>query len=1053
MNISAWSIRNPVPAILLFVMLTLVGIYGLKMIDVAEMPDVNLPIILVSATLEGAAPEQLENEVARKLEDKLATVGGIDHMSSSISDGNVSVRVSFDIEKNSEEALSEVRNAVDAARADLPSTVEPPTVSKITTTGEVLLAYTVSAPNMSEADISWLIDNDISKALLAVKGINAITRTGGVQREIQVSLDPAQLAGLGITAADVSNQIAQIQKDDSGGRGTVSGQNQSLRTLGALSMPEQLGALSIPVTVTGTANSSSNLVLSSATHLRLDQIAKVSDTQEDRFAWAALDGKPVVGFQVTALLGSSEVEVAKGVRKAVAKFNQTHPQTQIHEIWNWVQPTEDNYTGSMHLLYEGALLAVLVVWWFLRDNRATLVSAAALPLSIIPTFGVMYFAGFTLNILTLLSLSLVVGVLVDDAIVEVENIVRHLRMGKSPMQAATDAANEIGLAVVATTLTLVAVFLPTAFMSGIIGRYFIQFGLTVSVAVVASLMVARLLTPMMAAYVLKNNPKPETDSWLMQRYLKAVAACLKYRGRTAAAAGLFVIISLALVPLLPTGFISPSDDSMTTVSLKLAPGSKLEETEAAVLEATRRLQKVNHVTQVYAVVGDATSDAASSAVNEATLTVSLTPRADRSRSQSQIEGDIREALWTLPGVQVAIAAESNGQVMEVTITSDDSTALATAANNITRDLRSLKDLGNVSSSSSVVRPEIHITPDPEKMAEQGVTTEALASTIRIATYGDFSTSLAKLNLPQRQLPVRVQVDPAVRNDLEALGQLRVTGRAGGVPLSSVATLSMDSGPTEIHRRNRQRYVTLSVETNGRPIGDVAAEVKALPSIRNLPAGVTRLATGDDEQMAKLAVSFGMALLIGLMCIYAVLALLFHDFLQPFTILAALPLSIGGAMLALLITHNAIGLSSLIGILMLTGIVTKNSILLVEYAVMARKHYGLSRYDALMDACHKRARPVLMTTLAMGAGMMPVAMGIGTDPSFRAPMAIVVVGGLITSTFLSLLVIPVIYTFVDGLGVRLRKLLGRDATGPYLHDAATGHGDGLGVDPPKPVVLD
>ena len=1040
MNISAWSIRNPVPAILLFVMLTMVGLYGVKMINIQEMPDVNLPIILVSATLEGAAPEQLENEVARKLEDKLATVGGIDHMSSSITDGNVMVRVSFDIEKDSEEALSEVRNAVDAARADLPSTVEPPTVSKITTSGEILLSYTVTAPNLSEAELSWVIDNDISKALLAVKGISQVDRVGGVSREIQVSLDPAQLAGLGITAADVSNQIAQIQKDDSGGRGTVSGQNQSLRTLGALSMPDQLGALSIPVTVTGTANSSSNLVLSSANHLRLDQIAKVSDTQADRFAWAAVNGKSMVGFQVTSLLGASEVQVGHGVRAAVKKFNDAHPQIQIKESWNWVQPTEDNYSGSMHLLYEGALLAVLVVWWFLRDNRATLVSAAALPLSIIPTFGVMYFAGFSLNVLTLLSLSLVVGVLVDDAIVEVENIVRHLRMGKSPLQAATDAANEIGLAVVATTLTLVAVFLPTAFMSGIIGRYFRQFGLTVAVAVVASLMVARLLTPMMAAHILKNNPEPEQDSWLMTRYLRVVRACLAYRGRTALAAFLFVLASLGLVPLLPTGFIAPSDNSMTTVTLKLAPGSKLEETQAAVQDATQRILKVANTTQVYAVVGDASSDAASSSVNQATLTVSLTPREDRASTQPQIENALRAALATLPGVQVTVAADGDGQVMEITLTGEDAGALASAANNVTRDLRTLKDLGNVSSSNSVVRPEIHITPDPEKMAEQGVTTEALASTVRIATYGDFASSLAKLNLPQRQIPVRVQVDSSVRNDLEALGQLRVTGRAGGVPLSSVATLSLDSGPTEIHRRNRQRYVTLSVETNGRPIGDVAAEVRKLPSIRNLPAGVTRLATGDDEQMARLAVSFGMALLIGLMCIYAVLALLFHDFLQPLTILAALPLSIGGAMLALLITHNAIGLSALIGVLMLTGIVTKNSILLVEYAVMARKHYGLNRLDALMDACHKRARPVLMTTLAMGAGMMPVAMGIGTDPSFRAPMAIVVVGGLVTSTFLSLLVIPVIYTFVDDLGGRLRRLVGRDIGGAH-HAHVVMHGGG------------
>jgi multidrug efflux pump subunit AcrB len=1021
MNFSAWSIRNPVPAILLFVLLTVAGLIGFHQLQVQDLPDVDVPVINVSATLEGAAPAQLETEVARKLEDKIATVGGVDHITTSISDGTVSIAVEFHIDKNSDEALNEVRNAVDTARSDLPSEVDAPVVSKQTKNQRAVLTYSVTSGTLSESELSWLIDNDIGKALLAVPGVGGIDRLGGVTREVQVTLDPAAMAGLGISPDAVSSQLKTVEAEQSGGRGTIAGANQSLRTLATVERPEQIGALMIPVS----GNSQKKV--------RLDQIAKVSDSSAERFAYAAIDGKPVVAFQVMRLKGTGELAVADAVRSAVKQFAAEHPQITLHEAYNSVEPVRDNYHGSMHLLYEGAALAILVVWWFLRDWRATLVSAAALPLSIVPTFAAMAALAYSLNAVTLLALSLVVGILVDDAIVEIENIVRHLRMGKTPLQAALEAADEIGLAVIATTLTLIAVFLPTAFMGGIPGKFFRQFGITASVAVLASLLVARLLTPMMAAYLLKPQVSADQDGALMKRYLGWVAWCQAHRRTTAALATAFFIGSLALAAWLPTGFIPAKDEGQTVVSLELAPGSTLEETRLLSEQANNILYRLPEVRQVFTSIGDASADASSSAVNKATLTVTLSPRQQRARKQSELESEIRQALATLPAARVTVLGAGNGQALELTLAGDDANALNQASSALLSQLRALPGIGNVSSSASIQRPEVHVHPDSARMAEQGVTTTALASTLRVATYGDFSSRLAKLNLPQRQLAIRVRLADSVRNDLDALGQLRVASRAGSVPLSSVADLSLASGPSELKRMDRMRYVTLSVELNGQAMGAVMKQVQQLPAMRQLPAGVKQIATGDAERMGELFSSFGLAMAVGVLCVYAVLVLLFHDFLQPATILAALPLSIGGAFVALLATGYSFSMPSVIGTLMLMGIVTKNSILLVEYAIVARRQ-GLSRYAALRDSCHKRAQPIMMTTIAMGFGMLPNAFGFGADPSFRAPMAVVVIGGLLTSTVLSLLVIPVVFTYVDDLLQWLRRPRRREGklAGPALH---------------------
>lgn len=1016
MNISAWSIRNPVPSVLLFVLLTVCGLLAFSKLQVQNFPDMDLPTIKISASLEGAAPTQLETEVARKIEDKLASLSLLDHITTTITDGSVSISVSFKLEKNSETALNEVRNAVDSAKSDLPSEMESPTVSKVTVQSSVLVTYAVRSKDLDETELSWFVDNDMTKALLSVGGVGEVDRLGGVDREVHIDLDPNLMTSFGITASDISSRVKSVQSDKSGGRGEIGSARQTIRTLGALPSIEDLSKLAIP--------------LSNGKSVRLDEIGSVTDSFADRSSLAYFDGERVIAVEIKRSKGFSDTAVADDVQKKMKEFASAHPEVELVEAYTTVNPVIENYDGSMHMLYEGAILAIVVVWIFLRDFRATCLSALALPLSIIPTFLVMYLTDYSLNTVTLLALSLVVGILVDDAIVEVENITRHIQMGKTPMNAALEAADEIGLAVIATTFTLVAVFLPTAFMSGIPGLIFRQFGITASVAVLSSLLVARFLTPMMAAYLMKPHHVEKEDGLVMRGYIAMVKACLNHRKLTLLATSTLLVLSLATIPFLRTGFFPASDDAQTQVSLTLQPGSALDQTDAISKRASDIISKLPDVTQVFSAVGTSSSGSGldsttTTDVTKATLVVDLKDINKRSRKQSAIEDDIRHALSVLPGVRVEVGTGGNGTKLELTLASDDSNVLEQAASALENQLRTLKGVGAVTSSASLQAPEIQIRPDFTKAAALGITSESIAEAVRVSTNGDYSSELSKLNLPQRQISIRVRFDPRSRRDIDAISQLQVAGTNGKVSLGSVATITIGGSPSEIDRIDRARNITLSVELNGRVLGDVNKEAQALSALRQLPQGVYQVEQGELQRSSELFQSFGTAMAIGVFCIYAVLVLLFHDFFQPATILMALPLALGGALLPLAITGTSFSMPAIIGLILLMGVVSKNSILLVEYAIMSRRQ-GLSRFDALVDACHKRARPIVMTTIAMGAGMLPVALSLsGGDSSFRQPMAIVVIGGLLTSTFLSLLVIPTIFTFVDDLVSFLRRLFGHN----------------------------
>jgi len=1009
---------------MLFVMLTFGGLYSFKAMQIQNLPDLDLPTITVMASLPGASPSQLETAVARKIENAIATLQGLKHIITKVQDGSVGITAQFRLEKPGQEALDDVRSAVSKVRADMPADLRDPVVTKHDIASSPVLAYAVASNQRDDEALSWFVEDTIAKRLLAVPGVADIKRVGGVSREIRIALDPVKLQSLGTTAADISRQLREVQRESSGGRTDLGQGEQPVRALANAASAEELEWM--------------ELSLADGRHIRLNQVATVSDSVAEQRSLALLDGKPVVGFEVTRSRGSSEVDVGVGVQKALAELKAENPDIETTEAFNFVIPVQEEFDGSMALLYEGALLAVLVVWLFLRDWRATFISAVAMPLSAIPAFLGMYYFGFSLNVVTLLALSLVIGILVDDAIVEVENIVRHQRMGKSPYQAAMEAADEIGLAVVATTFSLVAVFLPTAFMSGIAGRFFKQFGWTASLAVLASLLVARMLTPMMSAYLLQHDHKPTApDGRFMTDYLTMAAWCLKHRLITIGGAMAFFIGSLLLIPLLPQGFIPPDDFPQTQVFVELAPGATLEQTRASAEAARKLIADLPYVKSVYTTIGgdsvgtDALDMSAGAEVRKATLTILLAARNERLVLKQVIEQDIRAALSALSGVRSKVGFGGSGEKYVLVLSGDDPKALNAAARAVEKDLRAIQGIGNIASSASLVRPEIAVRPDFARAADLGVTTAAIAETLRIATVGDYNESLPKLNLAQRQVPIMVKLTEDGRRDLSVLQRLAVPSAKAGigpVMVSQVANLDLSSGPAVIDRYDRFRNINFEIELASLPLGDLSTVVQAQPSLQALPAGVKQINIGDAEMMAELFGSFGLAMLIGVLCIFIVLVLLFKDFLQPITILLALPLSFGGGFIALLLAQKSFSMPSLIGLIMLMGIATKNSILLVEYAIVARRDHGISRVDALLDACHKRARPIIMTTIAMGAGMLPIAMGMSpADTSFRSPMAITVIGGLVTSTLLSLLVIPVAYTYLDdakqimyGLWQRLNK---------------------------------
>jgi multidrug efflux pump subunit AcrB len=1004
-NISSWSIRNPLPPIVLFVALLVAGIVSFMRMDVNDSPDVEFPFVNISILQPGAAPTELETQVTQRVEAAVRGVNGVEEINSSVREGNSNTFVQFEIGTPVDRATNDVRDAVSQIRGDLPEGILEPQVARVDA-GSQLALFAVETSDMTLEELSWYVDNNVSKKLLAIPGMAAVDRYGGVNREIRVILDPAAIQAQGITTAQVNQQLRQINLDSAGGRAEIAGSEQSVRVLGNAKGAEELGATQIALPGGRTA--------------RLSDIAQVIDSNSEQRSISKLNGRQILSFGITRAKGASDVTTYEEAEKALRKIEKdSEGKVKFNRIYTEVDATILQYESSMEMLWEGAILAVIVVFLFLRDWRATLISAVAIPLSAIPTFWFLDLMGFTLNFLSLLALSLVAGVLVDDAIVEIENIVRHMRMGKTAYQASIDAADEIGLAVLATTMAIVAVFLPVGLMPGISGQFFKNFGFTVVVAVLISLFVARLITPLMAAYLLKGHgPAPHGESAVMRGYLRALEWTLMHRWSSVVGGVVSLILTVLLFSQLSFTFFPAQDREFSQVRMFLPPGSTRAQAEAVSTRARKIVESAPEFVQVV------------ERVNVGSANLNITWKDDRKRSSVEIERSLSPKLAAIPDARVNFQSQSGGgpeggggggRDITLHLGGEDPEELLATANKIAAEMQTLPELRAPRTQGDLVRPEIIIRPRLDLAADLGVTTSALGSTIRLATLGDIDQNSAKFSLSDRQVPIRVAIPESARRDLATLENLPVPTQNGtSVPLKSVAEISFGAGPTTVQRTNQVRRIAVGADlAPGLVSGDAWKKIRELPTMKNLPQGVAELQLGDSKWQTELMINFIVAVVAGILMVFAVLVLLYKRVLVPFVNMGSLLLAPLGAAFALFVTGTPISLPVFIGLLMLLGIVAKNSILLVDFAVEEMDR-GVDKDAAILEAGHKRAQPIVMTTVAMVAGMVPVALSLTGDSSFRGPMGITVIGGLIFSTVLTLLIVPASFS----LAVDVESWIGR-----------------------------
>lgn len=1002
LNVSSWSIRHPLPSIVFSIILLALGWISFTKLAVTRLPSADIPVISVAVSQFGAAPAELEAQVTKTIEDGVSGVEGVRHIASSITDGLSVTTIQFALETNTDRALNDVKDAVTRVRANLPQNINEPLIQRVDVIGLPIVTYAAISPGKTPEQLSWFVDDVVKRALQGVRGVAQVERIGGVEREILVSLDPDRLRAVGLTALDVSRRLRGTNVDLAGGRAEIGNNDQAIRTLaGARTLNDLAGTM---------------ISLNAGGEVRLDDLGTVTDTIAARHTFARFNGEPVVALGIKRSKGASDVVVAEAVQKRIDALKAQYPDVELKLIDTSVDYTKGNYDAAISTLFEGAILAVIVVFLFLRDFRATVIAAISLPLSIFPAFWAMDMLGFSLNLVSFLAITLSTGILVDDAIVEIENIVRHMRMGKSPYQAAIEAADEIGLAVIAISLTIIAIFAPASFMSGIAGQFFKQFGITVSVQVFFSLLAARFVTPVLAAYFLKDHPHVEKPpgrvlraytrivTWSVQHYYITVLIGL----------GIFAA-SIWSIVLLPQGFLPAQDTARSVLAMQLPPGTQIGTTEKTTEAIVKLLRERPEVKSVF--VDGGRVPPGIQEVRRASLIINYTPKHDRSITQRELEHEISKQLDQVPDIRYWFLDENGLRAISLVVTGDDSAVVDNVAQELASQMKRIPLISNVISETALDRPELRIRPRADLAARLGVSTESLSETIRVATIGDVGPALAKFDAGDRLVPIRVQLEDSARGELATLEQLQVPiyGGRGAVPLSVVADVKFDQGPTSINRYDRLRQATVAADLVGNSaLGDATKQINELPVMKSLPKGVKVSPSGDAENLAELSDGFATAISGGLMMVYAVLVLLFGTFLQPITILFSLPLSIGGAIGALLLTGKQLTTPVWIGILMLMGIVTKNAIMLIEFAMEAMRD-GKSRDAAIIDAGQKRARPIVMTTIAMVAGMTPSALAFGAGGEFRSPMALAVIGGLIFSTVLSLIFVPAVFMMMDDVG--------------------------------------
>ncbi len=1028
LNISAWSIRNPLPSVVFSIILLVLGWVSFTKLAVTRLPSADIPVISVAVSQFGAAPAELEAQVTKTIEDGVSGVEGVRHISSSITDGLSLTTIQFALETNTDRALNDVKDAVTRVRANLPQNVNEPLIQRVDVIGLPIVTYAAISPGKTPEQLSYFVDDVVKRALQGVRNVAQVERIGGVEREILVSLDPDRLQAAGLTAVDVSHRLRGTNVDLAGGRAEIGKNDQAIRTLaGAKTLNDLAGTM---------------ISLPNGGEVRLDDLGTVTDTIADRRTFARFNGEPVVALGIKRSKGASDVVVAAAVQKRIDALKIAHPDVDLKLIDTSVEFTKGNYEAAISTLFEGAILAVVIVLLFLRDVRATIIAAISLPLSIFPAFWAMDILGFSLNLVSFLAITLSTGILVDDAIVEIENIVRHMRMGKSPYRAALEAADEIGLAVIAISLTIIAIFAPASFMSGIAGQFFKQFGITVSVQVFFSLLAARFVTPVLAAYFLKDHPHDDPPPGrVLQTYTRLVTWSVKHYLITVLIGFGIFAASIWSITLLPQGFLPAQDTARSLLAMELPPGSQLAYTEKVTEEIVARLRKRPEVRSVF--VDGGRVPPGTFEVRRAALIINYTPKTERKITQRQLELEIGQELENVPDIRFWFLDENGLRAVSLVVTGADSNIVNNVASELANQMKRIPLIANVISETSLDRPELRVQPRADLAARLGVSTESLSETIRVATIGDVGPALAKFDAGDRQVPIRVQLEDGARGNLQVLDQLRVPlgGGRGGVPLSVVADIKLDQGPTSINRYDRERQATVAADLVGTAaLGDATKKIYDLPVMKSLPKGVTVNPSGDAESLNELSAGFATAITAGLMMVYAVLVLLFGTFLQPITILFSLPLSIGGAILALLVTGKQLTTPVWIGILMLMGIVTKNAIMLVEFAVESIRD-GKQREEAMIDAGMKRARPIVMTTVAMAAGMMPSALAFGAGGEFRSPMALAVIGGLVFSTILSLVFVPAMFMMMDDIGALIwrfgSKLLASGGHGEHAAKAERG----------------
>lgn len=1044
-NISAWCIRNPVVPIVLFLGLTLAGLVSFMQMKVQDNPDIEFPVVIVQISQPGAAPTEIENQITQRVESAVRSIAGVDTLTSTASEGSSQTQVQFKIGQDINAAVNEVKNKVDQIRSDLPEGILEPQVFKVETSSNPIAYFAVAADDMTIEQLSWFIDDTIAKRLLTVPGMAEVSRSGGVNREIAVTLDPMKMTSLGVTASQVNAALRQVNINAAGGKTEVAGSRQSVRVLGNAKSAYEL--------------SQTEINLSGNRTVRLSDVADVSDSYSELTSIAKFNGKPVVTFSFSRARAESDVSVYDGALKEMEKIKQEQGgKIHFELLFTSVIQTKDQYRSSMNAMVEGAVLAVVVVFLFLRDWRATIVSALAIPLSSIPTFWVLDLMGFTLNQMSLLALGLVAGVLVDDAIVEIENIVRHMRMGKTAYQAAIDAADEIGLAVVATTFSIVAVFFPVALMPGVSGQFFKNFGLTVVISVLFSLLVARMITPMIAAYFLQAHGEAEhgTGPW-MDKYMKVLGWSLdtskarayraehprrRFRARLrdhrlwmmGIGAGAFVL-TIVMFMSIPAQFFPDADSDSSTVTIEMVPGTTLQQTE----------RKVGEVVALLAKQPEVESQLASVREGRGNIYVNLRP--DRERTSLVFERELTPQLQSISDIRANFQAQGpsgpgggSGRPISIMLAGSDPELLQKTAQTLVDQMSTLPLVVAPRISADLRRPEVIIKPRLDLAASLGVTTQTLSQVIRIATQGEIDQNSAKFSLSDRQVPIRVKLPEASRRDLSTLENLPVpTASGGSVPLSRVAEIDFGSGPTQIQRYNQSRRVFVGADLPpGVVKGDAMNAIAKLPVMKNLPQGVSNTAAGEDKFQAELMYNFVIAVASGILLVFSVLVLLYHRFISPLVNMGSLFLAPLGGLLAIWLMGQALSLPVFIGILMLFGIVAKNSILLIDFAI-EEMATGQEKLAAITEAGHKRAQPIIMTTVAMVAGMIPTAVSVGGDGGWRAPMGIVVIGGLTLSTALTLLIVPAGFSLADGLEKRLgpwlaRKVLGHEPAPQPAHAA-------------------